>query len=146
MRFFACCPPDDELPDAARYVYIPKASKRDRDDGCEGLAERFAPHGNYEGRDMDNPKNHLGGLQGTRSRNHHPCVKPTSLMQYLCRLITPPGGVVLDPFCGSGSTGRGARLEGFRFIGYDLDPEYIEIARRRIAAVELPLLPSEATC
>jgi tRNA/tmRNA/rRNA uracil-C5-methylase (TrmA/RlmC/RlmD family) len=64
--------------------------------------------------------------------NFHSTVKPTSLMQYLCRLITPPGGVVLDPFCGSGSTGKAAIREGFGFIGIDLSPEYIEIARARI--------------
>ena len=65
--------------------------------------------------------------------NFHPTVKPTDLMRYLCRLVTPPGGVVLDPFMGSGSTGKAAILEGFRFIGIDLNPEYIEIARGRIA-------------
>ena len=64
----------------------------------------------------------------------HPTVKPTDLMRYLCRLVTPPGGLVLDPFAGSGSTGRGAVLEGFRFVGIELDPEYVEIARARIAA------------
>jgi DNA modification methylase len=64
--------------------------------------------------------------------NIHSTVKPTALMQYLCRLITPPGGLILDPFAGSGSTGKGAILEGFRFIGIEQDAEYIEIARRRI--------------
>lgn len=65
--------------------------------------------------------------------NTHPTVKPTDLMRYLCRLVTPPGGVVLDPFMGSGSTGKAAMLEGFRFIGCELSPEYLEIARARIA-------------
>ncbi|MCB0246637.1 MAG: site-specific DNA-methyltransferase, partial [Anaerolineae bacterium] len=69
-------------------------------------------------------------------RNHHPTVKPTALMRYLCRLITPPGGVVLDPFMGSGSTGKGAVLEEFGFVGIEQDAEYLEIARRRIAAVK----------
>lgn len=64
--------------------------------------------------------------------NAHPTVKPTDLMQYLCRLITPPGGIVLDPFMGSGSTGKAAIREGFRFIGIELDPEHVEIARARI--------------
>lgn len=71
--------------------------------------------------------------------NIHPTVKPTDLMRYLCRLVTPPGGLVLDPFMGSGSTGKAAILEGFRFVGCELQPEYIEIARARIqhaAAVE----------
>lgn len=67
--------------------------------------------------------------------NRHPTVKPTALMAWLCRLVTPPGGVVLDPFCGSGSTGRGAMLEGFGFVGVELDPESVRVARLRIAAV-----------
>jgi site-specific DNA-methyltransferase (adenine-specific) len=66
--------------------------------------------------------------------NKHPTVKPTDLMRYLCRLVTPPGGVVLDPFTGSGSTGKAAILEGFRFIGIEREAEYVEIAKARIAA------------
>jgi len=68
--------------------------------------------------------------------NLHPTVKPTELMRYLCRLVTPPGGVVLDPFMGSGSTGKAAVLEGFRFIGIEREAEYLEIARGRIAVPE----------
>lgn len=67
--------------------------------------------------------------------NNHPTVKPTDLMRYLCRLVTPPGGTVLDPFAGSGSTGKGAVLEGFQFIGFDLSPEYCAIGNARIDAV-----------
>ena len=67
--------------------------------------------------------------------NHHPTVKPTALMRYLVRLVTPPGGVVLDPFMGSGSTGKACALEGFAFIGIEREAEYVEIARARIAAV-----------
>ena len=63
-------------------------------------------------------------------------------MRYLCRLVTPPGGVVLDPFLGSGSTGRGAVLEGFGFVGIELDPQYLAIARARIEAAHV--LPVEA--
>jgi site-specific DNA-methyltransferase (adenine-specific) len=66
--------------------------------------------------------------------NNHPTVKPTDLMRWLCRLVTPPGGLILDPFTGSGSTGRGAILEGFRFAGSELDPDYAAIAEARIAA------------
>jgi site-specific DNA-methyltransferase (adenine-specific) len=66
--------------------------------------------------------------------NGHPTVKPTELMRYLCRLVTPPGGVVLDPFMGSGSTGKAALLEGFGFIGIEREAEYLEIARGRIQA------------
>jgi len=68
------------------------------------------------------------------SQNNHPTVKPTSLMQYLVRLVTPKGGTVLDPFMGSGSTGKACVLEGFDFIGIELDPEYCKIAEARIKA------------
>ena len=68
--------------------------------------------------------------------NEHPTVKPTELMRYLCRLVTPKGGVVLDPFMGSGSTGKGALLEGFRFIGIEMEREYFDIACARLEAVQ----------
>jgi len=68
--------------------------------------------------------------------NHHPTVKPTDLMRYLCRLVTPVGGLVLDPFMGSGSTGKAAVLEGFRFVGIEREPDYVEIANARIRGVE----------
>lgn len=67
--------------------------------------------------------------------NNHPTVKPTDLMRYLCRLVTPPGGTILDPFMGSGSTGKAAVLEGFNFVGIDLDPAYVEIAKKRVENV-----------
>ena len=70
------------------------------------------------------------------SRNHHPTVKPTSLMRYLCRLVTPPDGIILDPFTGSGSTGKGAMLENFRFYGIEKEAEYAEIAKARIEHAE----------
>jgi site-specific DNA-methyltransferase (adenine-specific) len=100
--------------------------------GLEGMPER--PNGEYglktsvDGRE--------GRSQGERTdgkaRNHHPTVKPLALMRYLCRLVTPSNGLVLDPFCGSGSTGIAALQEGFRFIGIDNNAEYCEIAKRRI--------------
>lgn len=115
---------------AARFFYCAKASRSDRNDGCESM-----------------PKKALNWSSGTQSpgtfqaegtdrsaHNAHPTVKPTDLMRYLCRLVTPPGGTVLDPFMGSGSTGRGAVLEGFKFIGCELSPEYLAIAQARIAA------------
>ena len=86
----------DDSGSAARYFYVPKASKKDREED-----------------------------------NTHPTVKPTELMRYLCRLITPKNGIVLDPFMGSGSTGKAALLEGFSFIGIEMDEEYFEIAKRR---------------
>jgi site-specific DNA-methyltransferase (adenine-specific) len=70
---------------------------------------------------------------GLSERNGHPTVKPLALMRWLCRLVTPPGGTIIDPFCGSGSTGCAAVQEGFRFMGFDLSAEYIEIAQARIA-------------
>jgi len=63
------------------------------------------------------------------------CDPPYGLMRYLCRLVTPPGGLILDPFAGSGSTGKAAVIEGFRFVGIELEAEYAEIARARIEAV-----------
>lgn len=89
---------------AARFFYVAKANKTDRNEGLE-------------------------------QPNHHPTVKPTDLMRYLCRLITPPNGLILDPFCGSGSTGKAALLQGFRFYGIDKEAEYGEIAEARIRHV-----------
>jgi len=118
---------DDNGGSAARFFYCAKASKRDRDEGCEGISGRFAPTmGNGIGGKEHDPKT------ATPKRNHHPTVKPTDLMRYLCRLVTPPGGTVLDPFTGSGSTGKAAMLEGFDFIGIEMSPEYAEIAQARI--------------
>ena len=71
-----------------------------------------------------------------KARNNHPTVKPTDLMRYLCRLVTPPGGTVLDPFMGSGSTGKAAMLEGFQFIGIEREADYMEIAKARIDAAK----------
>lgn len=116
--------PADPGGSAARFFYCPKASKKDRDEGLEGFALRVA--GGMSGR-------HDGTLGSvTMSRNTHPTVKPTDLMRYLCRLVTPPNGTVLDPFMGSGSTGKAAMLEGFNFIGIEREAEYIEIAKARI--------------
>jgi DNA modification methylase len=116
---------------AARFFYCAKASKADRDEGCAGLPLRKAGTCGGEEDDLSEGKKKVHP-----SRNHHPTVKPTDLMRYLCRLVTPPGGVVLDPFSGSGSTGKAATLEGFRFIGIDREAEYVEIAKARIAAVD----------
>ena len=110
---------------AARFFYCAKASRKDRNEGLPIGGEPAVGHGATlrEQEDADWSK---------RNGNHHPTVKPTDLMRYLCRLVTPPGGVVLDPFTGSGSTGKAAMLEGFRFIGCELSEEYLEIARARI--------------
>jgi len=117
---------------AARFFYCAKANQQDRNEGCENLPlKRDSDRTLEDGVGGDNPRNRSNNAR----RNHHPCVKPTALMRYLCRLVTPPGGIVLDPFMGSGSTGKGAVAEGFSFIGCELDPEYVEIARARIASV-----------
>ena len=130
-RFFQTCPyADEDFEDAKRLIYCGKASKQDRDEGCEGLVEREAPK--YDGGDFVNPEWNSDSKRTLR-RNHHPTVKPTSLMRYLCKLITPPGGTVLDPFMGSGSTGKAAVKEGFKFIGIEKELEYIRIANARIA-------------
>jgi DNA modification methylase len=138
-RFFYAAPPDsDELPiDSADPIfYCAKASKRDRDEGCEELDIKEKntrnSYGDQSEYDCPDGANRVGDKGTSLARNHHPTVKPTSLMRYLCRLVTPPNGVILDPFCGSGSTGKGAIREGFRFIGIDLSEEYLDIARRRI--------------
>ena len=115
---------------AARFFYCAKASRTDRNEGCEGMP--LLPSGMVSNTSGQHMTRRDGGAPGPAA-NNHPTVKPTDLMRYLCRLVTPPGGVVLDPFMGSGSTGKAAVLEGFRFIGIELDPQYVEIAERRIA-------------
>lgn len=118
---------------AARFFYSAKASKADRDEGCDDLATHKQDETRNEGdAGGEKPRN-----RGASERsNHHPTVKPTDLMRYLCRLVTPTGGTVLDPFMGSGSTGKAATLEGFRFVGCELQPEYMAIAEARIRHAE----------
>jgi len=118
------------LSDSARFFYCAKASKRDRDEGCEGMEEKEAGIKNDSGRGFSESD----PMAKIMRRNHHPTVKPTDLMRYLCRLITPPNGTILDPFTGSGSTGKAAMLEGFQFIGIEREAEYVEIAKARIEA------------
>ena len=122
---------------AARFFYCAKASKAERDAGLEGMPLRGKNEVYGKGLNTAtklDPRPHT--TEGVANRplrsNHHPTVKPVSLMRYLCRLITPPGGTVLDPFMGSGSTGVAALLEGFHFAGIEMEQEYIDIAQRRI--------------
>jgi DNA modification methylase len=124
------------LGEAARFFYTPKAGREDREEGCDEhqLVRRT------DGRETEH---HTPRLRTTERRNHHPTVKPTDLMRYLVRMVTPPGGMVLDPFTGSGSTGRAAMLEGAQFIGCELSPEYAEIARARIRYTLGPLFAHE---
>lgn len=123
----------DVLGEQSRFFYSAKASKADRDAGCDGMPIVTAdPYGQHRGRRMQDNDVRFDGKPPSRGRNTHPTVKPTDLMRYLCRLVTPPGGMVLDPFMGSGSTGKAARREGFRFVGIEREAEYHELARRRI--------------
>jgi hypothetical protein len=131
-------PPMDDLGygdsgSAARFFYCAKASKADRDEGCEGMEAKA--RGQEYGLNAGGCTAQQTPHKHEPQRNHHPTVKPTDLMRYLCRLVTPPGGTVLDPFMGSGSTGKAAMLEGFEFIGIERDPEYVKIAEARIGAV-----------
>ena len=123
---------DDAGGSAARFFYTAKASRRDRDEGLDEFPVQRT--GGMKATEDGSMLTGAGNERTTSRKNTHPTVKPTSLMRYLCRLVTPPGGTVLDPFTGSGSTGKAAVLEGFRFIGIELSPQYAEIARARIAA------------
>ena len=116
---------------AARFFYCPKATKKDRDEGCEELETKDKPAHMRTGNGTGEASME-SGWPATQRKNTHPTVKPTELMRYLCRLITPPGGTVLDPFNGSGSTGKAALKEGFNYIGIEKEAEYLKIAEARI--------------
>lgn len=115
---------------AARFFYEAKASKADRDEGLHGFGKVSGGFvSNTSGQHMTRRDE---GYEVSPRANNHPTVKPTDLMRYLCRLVTPAGGTVLDPFMGSGSTGKGAVLEGFQFVGIEREAEYLAIAQARI--------------
>ena len=122
---------------AARYFYCAKASKRDRDEGLVEFDAQRSPGYSY-GFDYQDPGDGMFKDRTTMKKNIHPTVKPTDLMQYLVRLVTPNGGTVLDPFNGSGSTGKAVmwenreRLKNYKYIGIELTPEYLPISRARI--------------
>jgi DNA modification methylase len=107
----------------SQLFYCPKASRKERDAGCDQLPAQILDLFPQRGRPS----------APTSTRNAHPTVKPLNLMRWLVRLITPPDGLVLDPFCGSGSTGAASVLEHRRFLGVEREREYVEIARARIA-------------
>jgi site-specific DNA-methyltransferase (adenine-specific) len=136
---------------ASRFFYCPKASKSDRDEGMDLSKDKQRPgqtdKGLYSsspvckdcGKTVNGTNDHSKCKEGleyrpstTTRKNIHPTVKPTELMKYLIRLVTPKGGVVLDPFMGSGSTGKAAVREGMEFIGIEREEEYYEIAKQRI--------------
>lgn len=128
---------------AARFFYCAKASKADREEGLAHFPAKRKAGAEFRPNHMENAEQGESGNPYGRwneTKNTHPTVKPTDLMRYLVRLVTPPGGVVLDPFMGSGSTGKACALEGFQFIGIEREAEYVEIARCRIDNAKLPLM------
>ena len=126
--------------DWARYFYCPKTSSAERNRGLESFTAKPMAWGNQAKAELKRGNLDFKGNQGDGSKhnkvemrlNTHPTVKPVELMKYLCRLVTPKGGVVLDPFMGSGSTGMAAKDEGFDFIGIEKDEEYYKICESRI--------------
>jgi DNA modification methylase len=118
----------DDSGSAARFFYCAKASREDRNVGCDDLPAKAL---NWSSGEQSPGTFQSEGTNRTAS-NHHPTVKPTELMRWLVRLVTPPSGTVLDPFAGSGSTGRAADIEGFDAILIEISPEYVAIARKRI--------------
>jgi site-specific DNA-methyltransferase (adenine-specific) len=116
---------------ASRFFYVAKASRRDRNEGLEELEAKgsgtFDDDGHRQPGERKN--NHTAPMP---KQNFHPTVKPTALMRYLIKLVTPEGGVVLDPFTGSGSTGKAALLDGFQFVGVELTEEYLPIIEGRL--------------
>jgi hypothetical protein len=117
----------------SRFIYQAKASKRDRNEGLEDLEATTSGDmvDRVEGSaGMNSPRAGAGRTSG--AKNHHPTVKPTALMRYLIKLVTPEGGVVLDPFTGSGSTGKAALLDGFEFVGAELTEDYLPIIEGRL--------------
>ena len=126
--------------DKSRYFYCAKTSKAERNQGLDNLPTKKASSmpGRRNPDDMKDSKidNDVTGRFVTQKKNIHPTVKPIKLMKYLCRLITPKGGTVLDPFMGSGSTGMAAKEENFEFVGIEKEEEYFNIASARIESVE----------
>lgn len=118
---------DDAKLGASKFFYVAKASKKDRNEGLDGL-----PLGKIYPQNNSNERKELNTTAINRVQNFHPTVKPTKLMEYLIKLVTPEGGTVLDPFTGSGSTGKAALLNGFKFIGCELTDEYLPIIEGRL--------------
>jgi DNA modification methylase len=110
-------------------IYQAKASKAERNKGCEELEDKNINERKEGGKSLIE-------VSGASAKNNHPTVKPVALMEYLIKMVTPKGGIVLDPFMGSGSTGVACVLNDFEFVGIDLDKDYCEIARARIEGVK----------
>lgn len=114
-----------------KFFYCAKASKSDRDEGLENFLTKKIVTFQTGGGASGNPSSISAG-RNTEYKNNHPTVKPTDLMKYLVKLVTQSGGIVLDPFMGSGTTGKACGFEGFGFVGIERDPDYFEIAKARI--------------
>lgn len=121
-----------ELGDKARYFYCPKASSKERNEGLEGMPLKDAGIKNDSGRGFSESD----PMKIIQYKNHHPCVKPLALMEYLIKLIMPPSGILLDPFAGSGTTILAAKRLGVEAIGIELNEEYCEIARNRLDSIK----------
>jgi site-specific DNA-methyltransferase (adenine-specific) len=117
---------------SSRFFYVAKANKRDRNEGLEELEKRVGAKQFNEGMEGNLRSNGTEIKPAIAQNNFHPTVKPTALMEYLIKLVTPEGGTVLDPFTGSGSTGKAALLNGFNFIGIELTEEYLPIIEGRL--------------
>lgn len=118
---------------ASRFFYCAKISTSERNAGLEGMPDKELARSC--GAQASGSGNHTGSFNHVQTvKNHHPTVKPKKLMSYFCKMITPPNGIVLDPFMGSGSTGIAAKECGFKFIGIEKDNDYFEIAKNRINA------------
>ena len=124
-----------EVGGASRFFYVAKASKAERNKGLEIFEDKFSASAEFRPNHMEKAiEGDSGNPYGrwTPVKNFHPTVKPIKLMQYLVKMITPPNGIVLDPFCGSGTTGIACKLDGFQFVGLEQDAEYSKIAEARI--------------
>jgi len=124
------------LQGASRFFYCAKASKSERNLGCEELDEKLRSGNNKIMGDPSGFKTGSGNERNGLNRNNHPTVKPIKLMEYLVRLVTPIGGMCLDPFLGSGTTACACIKEGVNYIGIEREEDYCKIARARIKAVE----------
>jgi site-specific DNA-methyltransferase (adenine-specific) len=136
-RFPANLIHDGVMGEVGKFFYCAKASRADKEEGLDDLETVKLGFSDGAQASMKNETDYdkaqtIGYNRIVEVKNIHPTVKPTDLMRYLCRLITPPNGRILDPFMGSGSTGKAAMLEGFQFTGIDMTEKYIEIAQRRI--------------
>lgn len=124
---------DLQSKNASRFFYIAKASKKDKEEGLESFESKISEinSGGIGRKSSVEKRLSENGINAPKTKNIHPTVKPTELMQYLVRLVTPPNGITIDPFFGSGSTGKACIREGFKFIGIEQSKEYFDIAVAR---------------